>query len=464
MSTFDDPFDAERELKAGCICGRHRSAAEHAHSERTLRCEPVERVAQSDDKRYEGVVASAVMRAVFPKDAARRAFLKSVSASTALAALSQFFPIKTATELFAEGAALEKKDLKVGFIPITCATPIIMAAPLGFYTKHGLNVEVVKTAGWAVIRDKTINKEYDASHMLAPMPIAITLGLGAQPIPFAVPAIENINGQGITLAIKHKDKRDPQDWKGMKFAIPFDYSMHNYLLRYYLAEHGLDPDIDVQLRAVPPPEMVANLRADNIDGFLAPDNICQRAIYDGVGFMHLLSKQIWDGHPCCSFAASREFITTSPNSFAALTRAIVDATAYAAKGEHRKEIAEAVAPANYINAPVTVLEQVLTGTYADGLGGVKTDAKRVDFDPFPWQSFAVWMLTQMKRWGQIKGDVDYKAVAEQVYLATDTRRVMAEMGLTPPPTAYKSFSVMGKTFDPEKPDDYLAGFKIRKAS
>ena len=284
-----------------------------------------------------------------------------------------------------------------------------MAAPLGFYAKHGLNVEVVKTAGWAVIRDKTINKEYDAAHMLAPMPIAISLGLGANAVPFTVPAIENINGQGITLAIKHKDKRDPKDWKGMKFAIPFDYSMHNYLLRYYLAEHGLDPDTDVQLRSVPPPEMVANLRADNIDGFLAPDNICQRAIYDGVGFMHILSKEIWDGHPCCSFAASREFITTSPNSFAALTRAIVDATAYASKAENRKQIAEAIAPANYINAPVTVLEQVLTGTYADGLGGVKTDAKRVDFDPFPWQSFAVWMLTQMKRWGQIKGDVDYKA-------------------------------------------------------
>ena len=256
--------------------------------------------------------------------------------------------------------------------------------------------------------------------MLAPMPIAISLGLGAQAIPFCVPAIENINGQGITLAMKHKDKRDPKDWKGMKFAIPFDYSMHNYLLRYYLAEHGIDPDTDVQLRSVPPPEMVANLRADNIDGFLAPDNICQRAIYDGVGFMHILSKEIWDGHPCCSFAASREFITGSPNSFAALTRAIVDATAYASKAENRKQIAEAIAPANYINAPVTVLEQVLTGTYADGLGGVKTDAKRVDFDPFPWQSFAVWMLTQMKRWGQIKGDVDYKQVAEQVYLATDT--------------------------------------------
>jgi len=111
-----------------------------------------------------------------------------------------------------------------------------------------------------------------------------------------------------------------------------------------------------------------------------------------------------------------------------------------------------------------VLEQVLTGTYADGLGGVKTDAKRVDFDPFPWQSFAVWMLTQMKRWGQIKGDVDYKAVAEQVYLATDTKKLMTEMGLSPPASAYKSFAVMGKTFDPAKPEDYVASFKIRKSS
>jgi nitrate/nitrite transport system substrate-binding protein len=461
MSTFDDPFDADRRLALnGCSCGRHRSEAEHAQAALALHCEPV----SNEEKRYEGVVASAVMRAIFPKDAARRAFLKSVGASTALTALSQFFPLKTATEAFADAGTPEKKDLKVGFIPITCATPIIMGAPLGFYAKQGLNVEVVKTAGWAVVRDKTINKEYDASHMLAPMPIAISLGLGAQAIPFAVPAIENINGQGITLAIKHKNRRDPKEWKGMKFAIPFDYSMHNYLLRYYLAEHGLDPDTDVQLRSVPPPEMVANLRADNIDGFLAPDNICQRAIYDGVGFMHILSKEIWDGHPCCSFAASREFITTSPNSFAALTRAILDATAYASKAENRKQIAEAIAPANYINAPVTVLEQVLTGTYADGLGGIKTDPKRVDFDPFPWQSFAVWMLTQMKRWGQIKGDVDYKSIAEQVYLATGTRKTMAEMGFAAPDVAYKSFVVMGKTFDSAKPDDYLNSFKIRKSS
>src|SRR5262249_39462592 len=162
------------------------------------------------------------------------------------------------------------------FIPITCVTPIIMAHPMGFYTKHGLNVEVVKTAGWAVIRDKTLNQEYDAAQMLSPMPLAITLGAGSNPIPYTMPAVENINGQAITLSIKHRDKRDPKAWKGFKFAVPFDYSMHNYLLRYYVAEYGLDPDTEIQIRAVPPPEMVANLRADDIDGFLGPDPFNQR--------------------------------------------------------------------------------------------------------------------------------------------------------------------------------------------
>jgi len=459
MSLFDNPFDPKRRLAAGCVCGRH--ASQEVHDAEGLACAPA---AESDDKRYESVVASAVMRAMFPKDAARRAFLKSVGASTALAALAQFFPLKSATEVLAQGAGtLEKTKLKVGFIPITCATPIIMAHPMGFYSKHGLDVEVVKTAGWAIVRDKTINKEYDAAHMLSPMPLAISLGLGSQPVPFTVPAIENINGQGITLAVKHKDKRDPKTWKGFKFAIPFDYSNHNYLLRYYLAEHGIDPDNDVQLRIVPPPEMVANLRADNIDGFLAPDNICQRAIYDGVGFMHILSKEIWDGHPCCAFASSQDFITQAPNSYAALICAIVDATSYASKAENRKAIAEAIAAPAYLNQPITVIEQSLTGTFADGLGGIKRDPKRVDFDPFPWHSFAVWMLTQMKRWGQIKGDVDYKTVAERVFLATDTAKLMKQMGLPAPDTTYKSFTVMGKTFDPGKPEEYLQSFAIKRA-
>ena len=116
-----------------------------------------------------------------------------------------------------------------------------------------------------------------------------------------------------------------------------------------------------------------------------------------------------------------------------------------------------------LNQPETVIEQILTGTYADGLGNIKRDANRIDFDPFPWQSFAIWILTQMKRWGQIKGDVDYKTVAEQVYLATDTAKLMKEAGLSPPTTNTKSFKVMGKEFDPAKPDEYVNSFAIKRA-
>src|SRR4030095_10216098 len=127
-ASMNRPFDPNQPLhRSGCICGQHRSPHEHDDAQRQLQCAPVECQETTEQKRYEGVVAAAVMRKIFPQDAARRAFLKSVGASTALAALSQFFPLKTATEVFAQGGPIEKKDLKVGFIPLTCGTPIILA-------------------------------------------------------------------------------------------------------------------------------------------------------------------------------------------------------------------------------------------------------------------------------------------------------------------------------------------------
>jgi nitrate/nitrite transport system substrate-binding protein len=453
----DRPDPAVRHAIGACTC----CAADP--TDRGLTCVGSSGPLSDAEQGLKARVENTLLRAIMPKAETRRAFLRAVGGATASATLAEVFPVMTVVEAFAQGAPLEKKKLAVGFIPITCATPIIMAAPLGFYAKQGLDVEVVKTAGWAVVRDKTMNKEYDAAHMLAPMPIAISMGLGSTAVPFTVPAIENINGQAICLSLKHKDRRDPASWKGMKFAIPFDYSNHNYLLRYYLAEHGVDPDRDVQLRVVPPPEMVANLRADNIDGFLAPDNIVQRAVFDGIGFIHILSKEIWDGHPCCAFAARQEFATQLPNTYAALLRALIEASAYASKPANRKEIAEAIAPTNYLNAPVQVLDQVLTGTYADGLGGIKRDPDRVTFDPFPWESFAVWILTQMKRWGQVKGDVDYAGIAKKVFLTADAAKAMKDAGLVPPAASSKTFSVMGKPFDPARPEDYVNSFKIRSA-
>ncbi|MGE4372070.1 MAG: CmpA/NrtA family ABC transporter substrate-binding protein [Xanthobacter sp.] len=432
----------------GCSCGAHKSQSEHE-------------AAAKSGADYQAVAEESMLRMAFPNTLHRRALLKAVGGATLFGALNAVMPLKWAGEAFAETGPLEKTNVNIGFIPITCATPIIMGEPMGFYAKQGLDAKVVKTAGWAVVRDKTMNREYDAAQMLAPMPLAITMGTGSVPHPYVVPAIENVNGQGICLAMKHKDNRDPKNWKGFRFAIPFDFSNHNYILRYYLAEHGIDPQTDVELRVIAPPDMVANLRAGNIDGFLAPDNVVQRAVYDKIGFIHILSKEIWDGHPCCTFSISKNVVSDMPNTSAAMMRAILDATAYASKHENRKEIAEAIAPANYLNQPLTVVQQCLTGTYADGLGNVVKDPDRISFNPFPYESFAIWTLTQMKRWGQVKGDIDYQQIAKAVYLETDAARLMKEAGMTVPTADNNGFSVMGKHFDPSKPEEYIESFKIR---
>ena len=410
------------------------------------------------------LVESAVVRALFGHDdLSRRSFMQAVGGATFAGVLASVFPMEAAKAAVKESMGKpEKTRLKVGFVPITCATPIIMAHPMGFYAKYGLDVEVIKTAGWAVARDKSLAMEYDASHMLTPMPLAMSMGAGSTAMPFIMPAVENINGQAIVLHVKHKDKRDPKQWKGFKFGVPFDYSMHNFLLRYYVAEHGIDPDQDIQIRVVPPPEMVANLRAGNLDGYLSPDPFNQRAVWEKVGFIHVLTKDIWPGHPCCAFACSQKFATELPNTYTALLKSIVDATHYSSKHENRKEISAAIAPKNYLNQPVPVIEQVLTGRFADGLGNVLDEPDRIDFDPFPWHSMAVWILTQMKRWGYIEGDVNYQAIAEEVYLASDAGRMMKELGYPVPDKTYENYTIMGKEFDWQEPEAYVDSFAIKR--
>ena len=411
-------------------------------------------------------VERSVAQAVFGGELGRREFLRLAGAGTASAILSSVFPLGAAKALAQEKIGpIEKKNLKVGFIPITCATPIIMAEPMGFYKKHGLDVQVYKASGWAMIRDLSINGETDATHMLTPMPLAISLGVGSQAVPFIMPAVENINGQAITLHVKHKAVKEAKDMKGFKFCVPFDFSMHNFLLRYFLAEGGVDPDKDVQIRVVPPPEMVANLKAGNVDGYLAPDPFNQRAVYEDAGFIFRLSKDIWPGHPCCAFALKKEFAEKNPNTFQALFKAIVEATQYAHQSSNRKEIAKAIAPRNFLNQPVEVVEQVLTGVYPDGLGNTRNVPDRIDFDPFPYHSMAVWILTQMKRWGYLKHEVDYGRIAQEVYLAAGCREVMKSLGYKAPvqnSTKHQFTLGKNKLFDPDKPADYLRSFAIRK--
>ena len=414
---------------------------------------------------------SAVLKSVFRTDFNRRRFLKSVGSTAAFGMLSSLIPFQSLYAM-AEDAQknIEKKKLKIGFVPITCATPIIAGHALGFYQKYGLDVEIIKTAGWAVARDKCMNGEYDASHLLAPMPAAMSMGLGSAAQPWRMVTNVNTNGQAIVLANKHKDKNDPKLWKGMKFGVPFEYSMHNLLLRLYVAEHGIDPDKDIQIRVIPPPEMVANLRAENVDGYLAPDPFNQRAIYDGVGFIHKLTKDIWDQHPCCCFGISQRFIDENPNTFIVLLTAILDATNMAERTDQRVRFAESMAPRNYLNQPSAVLKQILTGVYPDGLGNIKKVPDRISFMPFPAQSMGLWILSQMRRWGYIREDVDYSKISDELFMSTEVKKRMLEMAYHNknihwsdiPADKYPVYDVYGKDFDPTKVNDYIDQFTIKR--
>ncbi|HAN46745.1 MAG TPA: taurine ABC transporter substrate-binding protein [Cyanobacteria bacterium UBA8156] len=399
--------------------------------------------------------------------ATRREFLRNMAIGAALVSLASCGqqadettapPAENAPTATAPPPAnLEKTDLKIGFIPITCATPIVMSEPLGFYKRHGLNVQVVKMPSWAAIRDSAIAGELDAYHMLAPMPIAMTLGLGSATFGVKLASIENINGQAITVAMKYKDKvKEAADFKGFTIGVPFPYSMHNLLIRYYLAAGGLNPNQDVKIIPVPPPDSVARLSVGDMDAMLMPDPFNQRAVFEKAGFIHLLTKDLWPGHPCCAFAASDQWIEAHPNTFRAVNKAIIDGTVYANNPANRKEIATAISERQFLNQPEEVVAAVLTGEFEDGLGNQRSVPDRIGFDPYPWQSFSYWISSQLMRWDFLpKEKADHAAIGKRVFLTDLARELAKELGQNSPSEALRVEKLKFDEFDPANASAYV---------
>lgn len=358
---------------------------------------------------------------------------------------------------------VEKADLTVGFLPITCATPIIAAGPIGFYKKYGLNVTLKKFGGFAEIRDAFITGEIDAAHLLSPMTIALAMGLGSAKVPTRLAATENINGQAITMSMKHKGQlQEIQDLRGMTLGIPFEYSVHNFLLRHYLTQGGLDPEKDVTLRVTRPPDMIALTMSGNLDGFIVSDPFNQRAIKEEVGFLYKMTGDLWPNHPCCAFAVKQDFIEKYPKTYHALLTSIVDSTNYCAGTAHRADIADAIYGKQYLNQPQDVVQAVLTGKLNDGLGNVLNKPAYIDFDPFPWKSAAAWMISQMIRWEYIPPDqaavLNIRKLVDEVYLSNDVRKVQKELGFPSPAEDYRAEAIMGKTFDMEHVREWTERF------
>ncbi len=409
----------------------------------------------------EDAVRDGVLRSVFPDALLRRRLLRAVGAGTLLAALDALLPLRDLQALAQERRAPEKPVIKAGFLPLTCAAPLVIGHERGIYARHGVQLELVKVPGIALIRDRMLAGELDISQQVMPVALSTTAGAGGAVIPTKVLTVLNQNGNALVLANRHRDNRDPRNWRGFRFAVPFEQSHQNLQLRAYVANAGLDPDRDIAIRVTPPSEYVSQLRVGSVDGFFGGEPGPQRAVFEGVGFIHALSKEIWDGHPCCSVTATSAWIRQHPNTFLAAFRGAVESGIACAAPEGRQGMAAILARAEYVNAPEVVVNQVLTGRFADGLGQVRQVADRVTYNPFPDWAMAVWLTVQMQRWNMLPAGTDAQALAREVMLATDAARLMREAGAQAPEPGFGRLTVLGRPFDSARPMEELDAARRR---
>jgi nitrate/nitrite transport system substrate-binding protein len=405
----------------------------------------------------------------------RRSFIKQ----SAAAALSVAGAQAVAQVAYAAGSdAPEKKEVKVGFIPLTDCASVVMAAVNKFDEKYGIRIVPSKEASWAAVRDKLVNGELDAAHVLYGLVYGVHLGIGGPKKDMAVLMTINHNGQAITLSRKLADKGAVDgaslaklmtaDKREYTFAQTFPTGTHAMWLYYWLAAHGINPMADAKIITVPPPQMVANMRVGNMDGYCVGEPWGHRAIADGIGITAITTQDIWKDHPEKVLGTTAEFVQKHPNTARALTAAVIDAGRWIdASLSNRLKMAEVVADKSYVNTSVDVINQRILGRYQNGLGRTWDDPNHMKFYndgavTFPYLSDGMWFLTQHRRWGLLKGDVDYLGVAKQVN-QIELYKQAATLAKAPVGKELMRTSklVDGVVWDGRQPAQYAAGFKIR---
>ena len=381
-------------------------------------------------------------------------------------------------------------DLKLGFIPLTDCAPLVVAKSLGFFTEEGLDVSLSREASWATIRDKVAVGALDGAHMLAPMALAaaagatggLTLDVGPSLI---APMALNRNGSAITVSIALADAMRAADPEAMAeqpvsaralarviaeragrglppltFAVVFPYSMHNYELRYWLAQAGIDPDRDVRLVVTPPPRMVEQMRAGDIDGFCvgAPWNAV--AVLEGLGEVLITASAFWPGGPDKVFGVTQAWAHHYPDELRAALRAMIRASAWADDPANREDLIDLLARPDHVGVAPEALARALNDEivfHRDGAG-------------LPRREHALWFLSQMVRWGQVAADIDLEAAADAVYRPDMFRAAALTAGpvVDPaqvfddgPPELAPLFE--GPAFDSTLAGRYAAGFSIGRA-
>ena len=409
----------------------------------------------------------------------RRDFLRQATLLTGGAALMSMVPPGVRAGAWAAGSdAPEKTEVRVGFIPLTDCASVVMAATEGFDKKYGIKIVPTKEASWAGVRDKLVNGELDAAHVLYGLIYGVHLGLGGPKKDMAMLMNLNQNGQAITLSNQLRDKgaKDGGSLKALMmkekreytFAQTFPTGTHAMWLYYWLAANGIDPMKEAKVITVPPPQMVANMRVGNMDGYCVGEPWNARAIVDKIGFTATTTQDIWKDHPEKVLGTTSDWVAKNPNTARALTAAVLEAGRWIdANLANRRKTAETIAAKSYVNTDMDVILGRMLGRYENGLGKSWDDPNHMKFfndgaANFPYLSDGMWFLTQHKRWGLLKSDPDYLGVAKSINRIDIYQQAAALAKVAVPKDVMRSSKLVdGVVWDGKDPKKYAAGFKIR---
>lgn len=374
--------------------------------------------------------------------------------------------------------APEKSSVNLGFLPLTDAASLIVAATQGFAQPFGLTLNLQRQSSWSALRDKLIGGELDAAHSLYGLIYAVHLGIGGSPATdMAVLMGLAQNGQSINLSasLKAAGVTDPealrksvrQSGARLTLAHTFPTGTHALWLYYWLAANGIHPLRDVRTLVLPPSQMVAYLQAGRIDGFCAGEPWGAQAIAEGVGFTLATSQSIWPDHPEKVLGCTRAFVEQYPNTARALVMAVLEASRFIDQSrENRRSTAQLIAGREYVDAPLAAIESRFLGAYEDGLGNVWNDEHPLRFFAggaanVPYLSDGLWFITQLRRWGLLRQDPDYQQVAQQVQQIELYRQAAETLGITVPESPMRSATLMdGKTWDGTEPAAYARSFTL----
>ena len=381
--------------------------------------------------------------------------------------------------VYAQGSdAPEKKEVKIGFIPLTDCASVVMASVLGIDKKYGVTIVPSKEASWAGVRDKLVNGELDFAHVLYGLVYGVHLGIGGAKKEMAVLMTINNNGQAISLSKKLADRGAVDgpslarlmatDKREYTFAQTFPTGTHAMWLYYWMAANGIDPMKDAKTITVPPPQMVANMRVGNMDGFCVGEPWHQRAIMDGIGITAITTQDIWKDHPEKVLGTTAEFTKKYPHTARAVTAAILEAGKWIDSSlANKNKMADTIADKSYVNTSADAINQRILGRYTNGLGKNWDDPNHMKFYNggavnFPYLSDGMWFMTQHKRWGLLKEHPDYLKVATEINRIDIYKQAAAATQTPVPKDAMRTSKLFdGVTWDGKDPKKYAEGFKVR---